>query len=37
MPWKSKCHGIFYQKEFFVRITECETVGRKDSVISDGS
>ncbi|KAI0977109.1 putative benzoate 4-monooxygenase cytochrome P450 [Xylaria arbuscula] len=21
-PWRSRCHGIFYQKDFFVRITE---------------
>ena len=20
-PWSSRCHGIFYQKDFFVRIT----------------
>lgn len=20
-PWESRCHGIFYQKDFFVRIT----------------
>ena len=33
-PWSSRCHGIFYQNDFFVRITPRETFSVAESCVA---